>query len=250
MVAWKDQMEEYLIVTENDIKPFSDPTNRQSRKRSLVIPAGFGLESEIQRKELMHIQNECEQAEKTVNNQDNSLNSSTFLTGEALTNMESSQAPIQKRENTSLNFVNMETTDMSLSVLENHLRPSTNIGYVDILRREAEDLDFNEGKVSNRDDTLYSERNFPSNNYVDVQRQEENLSEDYSRVREVNNDNMVFLQRQNEPVSNYCAEKSSRYADCAFLKTKCHVPEPIKAGMCTGLMDGGYVVTVPEVPSV
>lgn len=207
MVAWKDQMEEYLIVTENDFKP-----------------------------------------EKTVNDPDNSLNSSTFLTREALTNMESSQVPIQKWEKTSLNFVNMET---SLSVLEKHLNPSANIGYVDILTREVEDLNFNDGKVSNRDDTLYPERIIPSHNYVDVQRQEENLSEDYSRVREVNNDNMVFLQRQNKPVYNYCSEKSSRYADCVFLKTKNpHVPEPIKAGMGTELMDGGYVDTVPEIPSV
>lgn len=238
-------------MTENDIKPFSDASNPQSRKRSFVIPAGFGLESEIQHKELMHIQSEREQVEKTVNDQDNSLNSSTSLTGGALTNMESSQAPIQKWENTSLNFVNMETTDMSLSVLEKHLKPSTNIGYVDILTREVEYLNFNQGKVSNRDDTLYPERTFPSDNYVDVERREENLSEDYSRVREVNSDNMVFLQRQNEPVSNYCAEKSSRYADCAFLKTKnLHVPESIKAGMCTELIDGGYVDTVPEIPSV
>lgn len=251
MVAWKDQMEEYLIVTEKDFRPFSDPSNPQRRKRSSVIPAGFGLESEIQIKDLMHIQSECEQAEKAVNDQDNSLNSSKFLTGEALINMEPSRAPIQKWENTSLNFVNMETTDMSLSVLEKHLNPSANIGYVDILTREVEDLNFNDGKVSNRDDTLRPERIIPSDNYVDVQRQEENLSEDYSRVRQVNNDNMVFLQRQNKPVYNYCTEKSSRYADCAFLKTKNpHVPEPIKAGMCTELMDGGYVDTVPEIPSV
>lgn len=252
MVAWKDQMEEYLIVTENDFKPFSDPSNPHRRKRSSVIPADFGLESEIQCKDLMHIQSECEQAEKTLNDQGNSLNSSKFLTGAALTNMEPlSLAPIQKWENTSLNFVNVETTDMSLSVLEKHLNPLANIGYVDILTREVEDLNFNDGEVSNRDDTLYPVRIIPSDNYVDVQRQEENLSEDYSRVREVNNDNMVFLQRQNEPVHNYCTEKSSRYPDCAFLKTKNpHVLKPIKAGLCTELVDGGYVDTVPEIPSV
>ncbi|XP_042344496.1 prolactin receptor b isoform X2 [Plectropomus leopardus] len=48
MVSGKDQMEEYLIVTDNDD---GLPFNPQKSKKSLIIPAGFQLDAEIYCKE-------------------------------------------------------------------------------------------------------------------------------------------------------------------------------------------------------
>ncbi|XP_074495218.1 prolactin receptor b isoform X1 [Sebastes fasciatus] len=66
VMAWKDQMEEYLIVTEN-----FDPSNSQKRKKSLIIPNGFHLESEIHYKESTLCQNDWEKAEGRKNEIEN-----------------------------------------------------------------------------------------------------------------------------------------------------------------------------------
>lgn len=259
MVAWKDQMEEYLIVTENDNGLQPDPSNSQRRKKSLIIPAGFNLESEIQCKESTHIQNECEKAGKTIDEMDNFVKSNKFLSGESLSNTEPSQLPTEKQECPSINFVNMETTDQNPSNPENNLKPFTNNGYVDIRTHvenmqeaDVQEVDYSRGKMLNSDNTLNLEKIFRplnSSGYMDVQRQEENISEDYSRVKEVKCDSMVFLQKQNVSVYTSCKEKGNHYTDCALQKTgNPHVTGPIKVGICTELIDSGYVDTIPEPP--
>ncbi|XP_032371411.1 prolactin receptor b isoform X2 [Etheostoma spectabile] len=65
MVAWKDQTEEYLIVTEND---GGLPTNSQKRKKSLIIPTAFHLDLEIHCKESTPSQNDWEKSEE-INNE-------------------------------------------------------------------------------------------------------------------------------------------------------------------------------------
>lgn len=247
MVAWKDQMEEYLIVTENDNGLRPDPSNSQRRKKSLIIPAGFSLESDIQCKGSTHIHNECEKAGKTIDE-----------IGESLST-EPSQLPTEKQECPSINFVNMETTDQNPSNPENNLKPFTNNGYVDIRTHvenmqeaDVQEVDFSRGKMLNSDNTLNLEKIFPplnSSGYMDVQRQEENISEDYSRVKEVKCDSMVFLQKQNVSVYASCKEKGNHYTDCALQKTRNpHATGPIKVGICTELIDSGYVDTIPEPP--
>ncbi|XP_068461074.1 prolactin receptor b [Clinocottus analis] len=62
IVAWKDQMEEYLIVTESDD---GLPSNSQKRKKSLIISAGFHLDlRKISCEETTPCQNDWEEAEK------------------------------------------------------------------------------------------------------------------------------------------------------------------------------------------
>lgn len=216
MVGWKDQMEEYLTVTENDNKILSDASHSQRRKESLIIPAGFCLESEIQ------FQKECEKTKAQMD-----LKSNKFLSGDSLSSTETSQLPIEKQESPS----------------ENTLQPFTNNAYVDI-RTHAENVQEADG-VEEVDRSLNLERN--SSGYVGVQRQEENMSDDYSRVKGVNSDNMVFL--QNASVYTSCKEKGNHYTDCGSQKpTNPPVSGPIKVGMCTELIDSGYIDTVPEPP--
>uniref|UniRef100_A0A8D0CYI0 Prolactin receptor n=1 Tax=Sander lucioperca TaxID=283035 RepID=A0A8D0CYI0_SANLU len=171
MVAWKDQIEEYLIVTENDD---GLPTNSQKRKKSLIIPAAFHLDLEIHCKESTHSQNDWEKSEE-INNE-----------------------------------------------LDNTIKPFTNSSYVDI-QRHVENIQGSSG-------------------YMDVQEQE-HMPKDYSRVKKVKSDNVVFLQKQNASLDTSCGEKGNHYTDCPLQN-------PIKPHVCTELIDSGYVDTTPAPPSM
>ncbi|XP_029294955.1 prolactin receptor b [Cottoperca gobio] len=64
VVVWKDQMEEYLIVTENEDGLLS---NSQKRSKSLIISACFHLASEIHCKESTFSHSAWEKAEERKN---------------------------------------------------------------------------------------------------------------------------------------------------------------------------------------
>ncbi|XP_049907090.1 prolactin receptor b [Epinephelus moara] len=186
MVAWKDQMEEYLIVTDNDDGLSS---HSQQRKRSLIIPAGFLLDTEIYCKE-------------------------STLAGE--------------RKN--------ET--------ENTIKPFTNSGYVDIQRHvenlqgvDVKQVDYSRVKEVNSDNVLILKKE----NTEAAQRQEEDIPEDYSRVKEVDSDNMILLQTQSPSVDTSCGEKGNHYTDFALQRQR-------KPHVCTELIDSGYVDTIPTPP--
>ncbi|XP_070820838.1 prolactin receptor b [Chaetodon trifascialis] len=236
MVAWKDQMEEYLIVTEHD--------NEQKRKKSLIIPAGFCLDSEIQCKESMPRQKGREKVGVTKHEMDNFVKSKKSLLGE----------PAQKRQCPSLHFINTEATEQSPSNHENSGKPFTNSGYVDIQRHvgsiqevDVKQVDYSRVKEVNGNNTIILEKeHLPMNSsgYMDVQRQEESGSEDYSRVKEV--DSVIFLQKQNVSVDTSCREKGNHYTDCPLQKpSNPRAPGPQKVGVCTELIDSGYVDTIP-----
>ena len=211
-------MEEFLIVTENDNKLLSDSSISQQKKINRIIPAVVCLESEIQ------IQDECEETNSQMD-----LKRDKFLSGDGLSSTETSELPIEKQEGLS----------------ENTLQPFTNNAYVDI-RTHAENMQEGDG-VEKVDRTLHLERN--NSGYVGVQRQEENVSEDYSRVKGVNSDNLVFL--LNASVYTSCKEKGNHSTDCGSQKpTNPPVSGPIKVGMCTELIGSEYIDTLPELPLI
>ncbi|XP_044051262.1 prolactin receptor b [Siniperca chuatsi] len=250
MVTWKDEIEDYLIVTENDDGLLPDPSNSQKRKKSLIIPAGFCLDSEIQCMESTPSQNYWEKAGERENEKDNFVKSNESLSGESLSNMEPPQLPSQKQQCSSTNLVNTEATDQSPSDHEKAVKPFANSEYVDI-QRHVKQVDYSRVKEVNSDNTLILEKeNVPLNSsgYMDVQRLEENLSEDYSRVKEVDSDNMVLLQKQNVSIDTSCREKGNHYTDCAPQKPRNpHVTGPSEVAVCTEL-DSGYVATIPAPP--
>ncbi|XP_070760132.1 prolactin receptor b isoform X2 [Enoplosus armatus] len=255
MVAWKDQMEDYLIVTENDDGLLPDSSNSQKRKKGLIIPAGR-LASEILCKESTPSQNDWEKAGDRKNEIGNFLKSNKSLSGESFSNMESSRLPTQKHLCQSINLVNTEATDQSQSDNENAIKLLTNSGYVDIQRHventqevDMKQVHYSRVKEVSGDNILILEKeNVPLDisGYMDIRRQEENISEHYSRVKEVDSDNTVFLQKQNVSVDIYCREKGYHYTDCAPQKPRNpHVTAPNKVGVCTELIDSGYVDTIP-----
>ncbi|KAM9360184.1 prolactin receptor b [Symphorus nematophorus] len=251
MGAWKDQMEDYLIVTENDNGLLPDHSNSQKRKKSLIISIGVHLDSEMQCKESTTIQNDLAKAGETTNEIDNFVKINKSLAGESLSNMEPFQ---EKQQCLSIYLVNTGATEQSLSNHENAMKPFTNSGYVDIQRHveNVQELDVKQVDYSRVTEVrcdnilILDHKNLPPNScdYMDVQRQEETIPEDYSRVKEV--DNMVLLQKQNVSVDTSCRKKGNHYIECALQKPRNpHVTVPNKEGVCTELINGGYVETIP-----
>lgn len=241
------------MVTENDNGLLPDPSNCQKRKKSLIIPAGFRLDPEIQCKESPPRQKGQEKAGVTKNEMDSFAKSKKSLPGESLSNLE----PAQKPQCTSIHFVNTEATEQGPSNHENTSKPCTNSGYVDIQRHveslrevDVKQVDYSRVKEVNANNTIILEtENLPLNSsgYMDVQRREEGVSEDYSRVKEV--DCMIFLQKQNASVDASCREKGNQYTDCALQKPRNpRVTGVCKVGVCTELIDSGYVDTIPASP--
>uniref|UniRef100_UPI0037E81848 prolactin receptor b n=1 Tax=Semicossyphus pulcher TaxID=241346 RepID=UPI0037E81848 len=236
MAAWKDQMEDSLIVTEDDNGLLQDLYISQKRKKSFIMN-GFGLASEIQCKESTPSENNT--AGKRSNEIANCVKSNKSL-GESLSDME----PTQKQQDPCIKFVSTEATEESQSV-----KLFTNSGYVDIQRHEEDtqhvavnQLQYSRLKEVNGDNILILQKeNIPG--HKDVQRREENLLEDYSRVKEEDSNSMVFLQKQNVSADTNSKEKGNHYTNCAPQKP--HVTGANKAGVCTELIAGGYVDTIP-----
>nr|AAG17629.1 prolactin receptor [Sparus aurata] len=237
IVGWKDQMEEYLIVTENDIGPPSDASHCQKRKKSLIIPAGFCSDWEIQCKST-HIQNDC--AGGTKNETGNFPKNNKSLSGESLSYMEPSK--LQKQQCLGQNFVNTEATDPSPLNYDNAVKPFTNSGYVDIRKHventqevNVKQVDYSRVEDVNGDNVfILNNKNlaFNSSGYMDFQRQEEKLSEDYSRVKEVGSNNVVVLQ-----IQDMSADTKNPHATGAH-----------KMGVCTELINSEYIDTIPAPP--
>lgn len=249
MVAWKDQLEEYLIVTDNDGGLQPDPSNPPKRTKSLTFPAGFCLDTEIQCKESTQKGGKADETDNLVN--------SSVLSEEHVFNTLPIQLTTEIPDCTNMNFVNTEPTDLILSNPENYLKPFINNAYVDIrthveniLDMGGEEVEYSRGKMMKSDGALNSVKTVSppdSSGCIDVQRPEEEISEDYSRVKDVNNDNMVFLQKHCVSVNTSCKEKGNHYTDSAIQRTRDpHVNGPIKVGICTKSTDGGYVDTIPE----
>nr|XP_046241350.1 prolactin receptor b [Scatophagus argus] len=257
MVAWKDQMEEYLLVTENDSGLLPDPSNFQKRKKSLITPAGICLDLETQCKDSTPIQNDSEKAAETNNEMDNFVKSIKTLSRESLFNMEPSQVPAQKQQCPIINSVNTEATEQSPSNHEITVTPFTNSDYVDIQRHgesiqevDVKQADYSRIKEVNGENILILEKRnclLNSSGYMDFQTQEESISGEYSKVKEVDSDIIVFLQKQNVPIYTPCGENGNPYADCSPQKPRNpHVIGPHKVGVCTEHIDSGYVDTMPQ----
>ncbi|XP_040897409.1 prolactin receptor b isoform X2 [Toxotes jaculatrix] len=248
VVAWKDQIEEYLIVSDDGL--LLDCPSSQKRKKSLIIPAGLHLDLEIQCKESILGQSAWENAEERMKEIDNFVKTNTSLSGENLSRMEPSRLPTQKQLCPSVSFVN--TGDQSPSnhdgASENTVQPLTN-GYVDIQKHhniqevDVKEVDYSRVKEVNGDNVLILQKeNVPG--FMDIQSQEKNIPDDYSRVKEVDSDNNIILQRQNVSADSSCREKGNHYTDCTNKKPR-NPHEPSKVGVCTELIGSGYVDTIP-----
>nr|XP_029135172.1 prolactin receptor-like isoform X1 [Labrus bergylta] len=250
MVAWKDQMEDYLIVTENDIGLEPHPFISQKRKnRSMFSSSGFCFHSEIQSQDSRLSLNEQEKAGKRNHEIQQFVKSNKSLSGTSLSNIEQTQQCSHKQQGTIINFGITEATQQSRSHHDNTVKPLTDSGYVDIRRHEenteevdVKTLQYSRVKEMNSDNTLILEKeNVSRPGYMDVQRQEN--TEGYSRVKEVEGDSMIIVQKQILSSDTYYKETGNNSIDCDL-----QMPRGLtgfsKVGVCAEL-DSGYVDTIP-----
>lgn len=225
-VAWKDEIEEYLLVSDDGFLP--DPSNSQKRKKSFMIPTGFHLESTSG-------QSDWDKPGGTKKDIDHFVKSNTLLSGESQCNMEPPQFPAQKQLCPTAVFVNTEDRE---GAVENTVQLPVNGSYVDIQRhKNVKEMDYSTVKELNGDNILLQKDKSPGS--MDIQRQEEDIPEDYSRVKEVDGENTVLLQRHNVSIDSSGCENSSHFTDCTSFTG------PSKVGMCTELICSGYVDTIP-----
>ncbi|KAF1389460.1 hypothetical protein PFLUV_G00073650 [Perca fluviatilis] len=153
MVAWKEQIEEYLIVTENDD---GLPTNSQKRKKSLIIPAAFHLDLEIHRKESTSKQNDWEKSEERNNEQDNTIKPFT----------KSSYVDIQRHvEN--IHGVDVKQVDYStveevnganVLIFNKENVPFKSSGYMDLQEQEHIPKDYSRVKKVENDNVVFLQK--------------------------------------------------------------------------------------------
>ncbi|XP_068165936.1 prolactin receptor b isoform X2 [Antennarius striatus] len=240
-LARKDQMEEYVTVTENNNGVPRDPSSFHKITKNLVIPPCFQLHLERQCEDSTHIQSECEIATETRHDIDDFVKEP--LSGESLSHAQPLHLP-QKQQFTCGNCVNTGATEQSESKQQDAVKPFTNGSYVDVWTH-AENLqtvkkvDYSRVNNLKGDSVLVQEKNhftLNSAGYTDVQTQDTKASGDYSRVKEVDSDNKVFLQKHLLGLDP-CREKFNHYKDCGLQKPAAGA---FKGGMCNE-PDSGYV---------
>ncbi|KAM4576976.1 prolactin receptor b [Odontesthes bonariensis] len=228
---WMNQVEEYLIVSDSSEWLLSHPYTSGKRKKSLIIPAGFHLDSKIQCKEINP--SDCEKAEDSKDKKDNldTLNSKPL------------RLTTKKQQCPSVNFINEEAAVQHTAASESTIQPLANTGYVDIQRHEKMPEDYRRVSEVSGENILILENVSVGS---DIPSWEESMPQDYSRVKEVNSDNMVFLQKRNESADSLSQEKDNHGSEWSAQEPKKpHVTECSK-GMCTELIGNGYVDSVPK----
>lgn len=195
-------MEEYLIVTEMD------------RNENFFLPSAYCVGSEIQCEELLRLPDREKVEAHTANHK--------FVSEESFTNTESQ--PEDRQTGSHLNLTPSNPTENSLLNCKSTLNPHAISGYVDV----GTHLDHIEADNS-------AGRRLSS-------RQAENLSDDYSRVKDVNGGSVVFL--ETAPVYTSCQEKY--YTDCDRLKNKKPPETTLREEAVTDFNNGGYIDAVPH----
>lgn len=204
MVAWKDQMEEYLIVTETGNGFLPDGN------KNFIVPAPYCVGSEFQRKE-----------PPLGPEADN------FAKGSGFASPRDPSQPADGQTGPSLN-----------PAPSNPFHLHANGGYVDIPEHapaqagDGAGTSFIGGKSPKPE----------TNDSTEARGQAKGLSEDYSRVKDVNGESVVFLEPA--PVHASCEEKD--YTDSARVETKTPPEAAAKEGTSTEFTDSGYIDTVPH----
>lgn len=247
---WKNQMEDFLMVYDDN------DGLQKSKKKGLIIPNGFHLESEKQYGELTVSQNNLKNRGKEKEEMDNFVKSNKCFSGESLSNC---KIPTDAKQRPSMTDVKADTTDQTPlnqgNTAQSTAKPTANSGYVDVQRHEEkpqvdlEQVDYSRVTDWNTDNIVIVKKDgfcLSNSDYVDVERQGELMPDDYCRVKEVNSDNMVFLQKETD---SSCRKAVNQNTNCANQKPQSpHVTG--KVGLCTEFFDNGYVDNVPSTHSM
>ncbi|XP_029018653.1 prolactin receptor b isoform X2 [Betta splendens] len=198
LVPLEDEVEEYILVSDNVDEHLPDTCGSQIRKKSL-IPTGFYLDLNIP------VDNEADNVIKNssvseVTSSDMGAMQRHLCPGHADTNCQSSA-----------NFS---------GAAENVTQPLANSSYVDVQTHDIREVNYSRvDEVKGDTIILVEQDNAPG--YMDIQRQDENVALDYSRVQEVQADDTVVLEKRRAAAaspgekqklgSRPCTELSSEY---------------------------------------
>lgn len=144
----------------------------------------------------------------------------------------------------SANVLNDEKANRLKGVTEKIFQPFGIGGYVDIPRHEhMQEADYSRVNEVNGDNILIMKKeNIPHT--LDTQGQEGSVPDNYSMVKEVNSDNVVFLEKHSESVN--ASFKAKGYIDWVNQKPKnLHMTGHSEMGVCPQLVGCEYVDTVP-----
>ncbi|XP_029961606.1 prolactin receptor-like [Salarias fasciatus] len=251
VVAWKDQMEEYLIVCDKDNMPLLDRSNSLKRKDCVSIPPSY-LDIKVQCMESIHSQNDVKKVNGSTDVKDSSGKSTKCTSGEGLPSKELPHLLTPQQQSL---WMNRNSTDRHKSATESMIQPlSTSSGYVDLQRCESsQEMGVLQKYYSTMEEVnsgnilVLQKDNVPLS--LDSRRWEDNIPEDYSRVKQVNSGNVVFLQKQNDLADSSCEEMDHFYS--AYQKaTNPQVTGPSKGALCTDSICHGYVDSVPVLPLI
>lgn len=153
MVAWKDQIEEYLIVTENDD---GLPTNSQKRKKSLIIPAAFHLDLEIHCKESTHSQNDWEKSEEINNELDNTIKP---FTNSSYVDIQRHVENIQGVDVKHVDYSTVkEVNGANVLIFNKEKVPFKSSGYMDVQEQEHMPKDYSRVKKVKSDNVVFLQK--------------------------------------------------------------------------------------------
>uniref|UniRef100_A0A3Q2D4R6 Prolactin receptor-like n=1 Tax=Cyprinodon variegatus TaxID=28743 RepID=A0A3Q2D4R6_CYPVA len=222
MIAWIDQVEDYLLVSDSDEWLINDLYLSQQKKKVFANASGLHLDSEIPRGEVTPVKNAREKAEDSLDKTDTfeSSNESDVL------NMDRTQLPVEKQECVSEEKASLTNTN----------QPLPNTCYVDIQPRETSweagtQSDYSKVKEVNGESILiFNNENIP---------QEVNAPDEYSRVKEVNSEG-VFLQKHDSS-DPYCKKKEDQYIEWINQKPKMPHDSELNKGFCLEMIGNGYV---------
>lgn len=180
------------------------------RNKNFFLPSAYCIGSEIQCEDLLCLQDREKVEARTANLK--------FVSEESFTNTESQ--PEDRQAGSHLNPSPSNPTENSLLYCKSTLNPHAISSYVD---------------VGTHLDHIEADNRLSSG-------QAENLSDDYSRVKDVNGGSVVFL--ETAPVYTSCQDKY--YTDCERLKNKKPPETTLKEEAVTDFIDGGYIDAVPH----
>lgn len=183
------------------------------RNKNFFLPSAYCVGSEIQCEDLLRLQDHEKVEARTANHK---------FVSESFTNTESQ--PEDRQTGSHLNPAPSNPTENSLLYCKSILNPHAISGYVDV----GTHLDHIEADNS-------AGRRLSSG-------QAENLSDDYSRVKDVNGGSVVFL--ETAPVYTSCQDKY--YTDCERLKNKKPPETTLREDAVTDFIDGEYIDAVPH----
>ncbi|XP_034026845.1 prolactin receptor b [Thalassophryne amazonica] len=245
-IPQKDQTEDYLIRFDSNDGSLIDHPN--SKRRSLNFPAGFHFHSEITHTESPLNQNET--ARQRRNDLNNFVESTTSLSGELWFAMETLHLQTKKGPCQNINFGSECHTEASCPdhPAESTIRTAGK-GYIAIQENtDVRQMDYSKVTEINSNNILFLQKESGSfNSYLEDSGCTDDR--DYSKVKEVSGIHTLFPQKESASVNPYYTKVCRQHTECTNQRQENPQPAGLsRTGVCTELSNSEYVQGNPLPP--